>query len=343
VFAKNTLVAAREAITMAFPHDKGHRSAYSPFECGAIVGTGWGGLDSANDNNNDYRQTRFATSYSTVMSMNNAATAALAIHYQLRGYQSTPVAACASGAIALGDAAEVIRTGRARMMLAGGSESLRERFNVYCIDLIGALTKETSDPVRACCPFSKNRSGFILSEGAAILCLEEYESAESRGARILGEVTGYGNFTDSYDLTAPAPDLKARVHAIRAALDDAGLEPRGLDYINAHGTSTPLNDYNESEAVKAALGRDAYTIPISSTKSYTGHLIGAAGALESLLCLKAMEWSTIPATANLLEADPECDLDYTPNTHRTAPVRRCLNLSFGFGGANAALVLEEVR
>lgn len=343
VFAKNALVAAREAITMAFPDGRGLESTYSSFECGAIVGTGWGGLDSANDNNNDYRQTRYSTSYSTVMSMNNAATAALAIHYQLRGYQSTPIAACASGAIAIGDATEVIRSGRAKMMLAGGSESLRERFNVYCIDLIGALSKETSDPARACCPFSKNRSGFILSEGAALLCLEDYYSARARGARILGEVTGYGNFTDSYDLTAPAPDLKARVHAIRAALDDAGLEPHDLDYINAHGTSTPLNDYNESEAVKVALGRDAFAIPISSTKSYTGHLIGAAGALESVLCLKAIEWAAIPATANLHEADPECDLDYVPNEHRAAAVGRCLNLSFGFGGANAALVIEEIR
>jgi 3-oxoacyl-[acyl-carrier-protein] synthase II len=317
--------------------------AYSPFDCGVILGTGWGGLDTANENNNDYQRTRFASSYCTVMSMNNAATAALAIHYQLRGYQSTPIAACASGAIAIGDAAEVIRSGRARMMLAGGSESLREQLNVYCIDQIGALSKETSDPAQACCPFAKNRSGFILSEGAAILCLEDYDSAVARGAKILGEITGYGNYTDSYDLTAPAPDLKARIHAIRAAMEDAGLEARDLDYINAHGTSTPLNDYNESESIKAALGRDAYAIPVSSTKSYTGHLIGAAGALESILCLKAIEWSTIPATANLHEADPECDLDYTPNEHRMLPVRRCLNLSFGFGGANAALVLEEVR
>jgi 3-oxoacyl-[acyl-carrier-protein] synthase II len=343
VFARNALVAAREAVKMAFQDERGHAAAYSPFDCGVILGTGWGGLDSANDNNNDYRQTQFATSYSTVLSMNNAATAALSIHYELRGYQSTPVAACASGAIAIGDATEVIRSGRARMMLAGGSESLRERFNVYCIDLIGALSKETSDPVRACCPFSKNRSGFVLSEGAAVLCLEDYESAQARGARIIGEITGYGNYTDSYDLTAPAPDLKARVHAIRAALDDAGLQARDLDYINAHGTSTTLNDYNESESIKAGLGQDAYAIPISSTKSYTGHLIGAAGAMESILCLKGIESSTIPATANLHEADPECDLDYTPNEHRASPIHRCLNLSFGFGGANAALVIEEVR
>jgi 3-oxoacyl-[acyl-carrier-protein] synthase II len=340
-YARNALVAAREAVGMAFPEGQALETAYSPFDCGVIVGTGWGGLDTANVNNNEYRQTGFATSYSTVMSMTNIATAALSMFFKLRGHQSTPIAACASGAIAIGDAAEVIRNGRAKMMLAGGSESLREQLNVYCIDLIGALSKEQLDPVKACCPFSKARSGFVLSEGAAVLCLEEYESAKARGARILGEITGYGNYSDAYDLTAPAPDRQARVRAIKAALADARLEPRDLHYVNAHGTSTPLNDYNESESLKEALGEHAYRIPTSSTKSYTGHLIGAAGALESLFCLKVIASGIIPATANLHDPDPECDLDYVPNEHRRRGVRRCLNLSFGFGGANAALVIEE--
>jgi 3-oxoacyl-[acyl-carrier-protein] synthase II len=340
-YARNALVAAREAVGMAFGDGRMPEAAYSPFDCGVLVGTGWGGLDTANMNNNDYRQTGFATSYSTVMSMTNVATAAVSMRYKLRGYQSTPIAACASGAIAIGDAAEVIRSGRAKMMLAGGSESLREQLNVYCIDLIGALSKEQSDPTKACCPFSKARTGFVLSEGAAILCLEEYESARARGARILGEITGYGNFSDAYDLTAPAPDREARVRTIKAALADARLEPRDLHYVNAHGTSTPLNDYNESESLKDALGEQAYRLPVSSTKSYTGHLIGAAGALESLICLKVIASGVVPATANLNEPDPECDLDYVPNEHRRASVRRCLNLSFGFGGANAALVIEE--
>jgi 3-oxoacyl-[acyl-carrier-protein] synthase II len=305
------------------------------------MGTGWGGLDTANMNNTEYRQTTFVSSYSTVMSMNNVATGAVSMFFKLRGHQSTAIAACASGAIAIGDAAELIRSGRARFMLAGGSESLREQLNVYCIDLIGALSKEQHDPTRACCPFSKARSGFVLSEGAAVLCLEEYESARARGACILGEITGYGNFSDAYDLTAPAPDRQARVRTIQTALADARLEPRDIHYVNAHGTSTPLNDINESEALKEAFGDDAYRVPISSTKSYTGHLIGAAGALESLLCLKVIASGIIPATVNLHEPDPECDLDYTPNEHRRATVRRCLNLSFGFGGANAALIIEE--
>jgi 3-oxoacyl-[acyl-carrier-protein] synthase II len=340
-YARHALVAAREAVRMAFPDGVAPQAYYSPFDSGVIVGTGWGGLDTANYNNCEYRQSGFATSYSTVMSMTNVATAALSMFFELRGHQSTAIAACASGAIAIGDAVEVIRSGRAKMMLAGGSESLREQLNVYCIDLIGALSKEQTDPVRACCPFSKGRSGFVLSEGAAILCLEEYESARARGARILGEVTGYGNFSDAYDLTAPAADRQARVRAIQAALADARLQPRDLHYVNAHGTSTPLNDVNESDSIKEALGADAYRLPISSTKSYTGHLIGAAGALESLICLKVIASGVIPATANLREPDPDCDLDYVPNEHRRGNVRRCLNLSFGFGGANAALVIEE--
>jgi 3-oxoacyl-[acyl-carrier-protein] synthase II len=340
-YARNALVTAREAMRMAFPEGQRIEDAYSPFDCGVIIGTGWGGLDTANMNNNDYRQTGFATSYSTVMSMHNVATAALSMFFQLRGPQSTSIAACASGAIAIGEAVELIRNGRANLMLAGGSESLKEQLNVYCIDLIGALSKEQHDPVRACCPFSKARSGFVLSEGAAVLCLEEYESARARGARILGEITGYGNCSDAHDLTAPAPDRQARVRTIQAALADARLEPRDLHYVNAHGTSTPLNDYNESEALKDALGEHAYQVPISSTKSYTGHLIGAAGSLETLICLKVIASGIIPATVNLHEPDPECDLDYVPNEHRRAAVRRCLNLSFGFGGANAALVIEE--
>jgi 3-oxoacyl-[acyl-carrier-protein] synthase II len=341
-FAKYALVAGREALAAAFGSTK-VTDHYDPFEVGVIVGTGWGGCDSINHNNNDYRQQQFASSFSTLMSMPNAATAAVSMTWGLRGYQNTPVAACATGTMAIGDAVEVIRSGRARCVLAGGSESLREQFNVWSIDVIQALSKEQEDPARACCPFDKRRSGFVLSEGAAVLCLEELSAARARGATILGEVTGYANFTDSHDFTAPAPDLKARVRTIAVACEDAGLAPADIDYINAHGTSTPLNDLNESEAIKVALGDHARRVAISSTKSYSGHLIGAAGALEAVICLQAMASGTVPATRNLLEPDPECDLDYTAGQHRTgANLRRSLNLSFGFGGANAALVIERM-
>jgi 3-oxoacyl-[acyl-carrier-protein] synthase II len=343
LFARHALRASHEALVQAFGSLRplGH---YSPFECGVIIGTGWGGLDSANMNSESYRKTQLASPFTTLMSMNSAATAAVSQCFGLRGYQGTPVAACASGAIAIGEAAEVIRRGASRCMLAGGSESIKELFNLWSIDILDALSKEHEDPRRACCPFSLDRSGFVLAEGAAVVCLEQWEGAVSRGASILGEVTGYGNFADAHDLTAPAPDQKARVHAIQAALRDAGREPSEIDYVNAHGTSTPLNDRDESDALKLALGEHARRVPISSTKSYTGHLIGAAGALEAILCLKAIEERMVPATIHLSRPDPLCDLDYTPNQHRAAErLDVCLNLSFGFGGANAALVLERAR
>jgi len=316
---------------------------YSPFERGVIIGTGWGGLDDGLLNHDDYRKLGVSSSFSTVMSMSSIATAAISMSYQARGYQNTAVAACAAGTMAIGDAYEVIRSGRARLMLAGGSEALKIDSAVWAIDVIQALSKEQADVRRACCPFSAARSGFILSEGAAVLCLEEYDSAVKRGAPILGEIVGYGNYTDASDITAPAEDMLARVTAIRKAMADAGLGAQHIDHINAHGTSTPMNDINESRSIKLALGKHAYAIPVTSTKSYTGHLIGAAGAIESVFCLKALQTSTVPGTLHLDEPDPACDLNHLPNTHSTShPLNAVMNLSFGFGGANCAVIFRKV-
>ena len=341
-FAKHALVASHEALVMAFGRDFDLDQSVSPLDRGVIIGTGWGSLDRAYANYGDYLSTGFATSFGTVMSMSSVATAAASMNWNLRGYQNTPVAACATGSIAVGDAAEIIRSGRATMMLAGGSESLKHVFNVWLIDVIQALAKERTNPRRACCPFSLHRNGFVLSEGAAVLCLENMEHAQARGARILGEVAGYGNYTDARDMTAPAADLHARVQSIRYACGQAGLAASEIGYINAHGTSTPLNDANETEAIKAAFGQHAYDVPVSSTKSYTGHLIGAAGALEAIFCLKALETGILPATVHYDDADPACDLDYIPNEHRKIDgLDAALSLSFGFGGANAALVFKK--
>jgi 3-oxoacyl-[acyl-carrier-protein] synthase II len=341
-FAKYSLVAAREALEMAFGQGFDLDNFVSPLDRGVIIGTGWGGVDRINTNYNDYFSTGFATSFGTLMSMNNVGTAAVSMNWNMRGYQNTPIAACATGSIAIGDAAEVIRSGRATVMLAGGSESLKHIFNVWLIDVTQALTQEAENPRRACCPFSQYRNGFVLSEGAAILCLEDMEHARQRNARILGEITGYGNFSDAYDMTAPAADLRARVQSIRSACDQAGRLRGDIDYINAHGTSTRLNDTNETESIKEVFGNNAYNIPISSTKSYTGHLIGAAGSLEAIFCLKAIETGIIPATIHYDEADPICDLDYVPNEHRHIEgLQTALNLSFGFGGANAAIIFER--
>jgi 3-oxoacyl-[acyl-carrier-protein] synthase II len=341
-FAKNALAASREALAMAFGPDAAPTDHVDPFDIGVIIGTGWGGNDSANVNNNAYRETGMSTSFATLMSMPSVATGIVSLNWNLRGYQNTPVAACATGTAAIGDAYEIIKSGRQKVMLAGGSESLKEQCNVWSIDIIQALSKETDDVTRACCPYDRRRSGFVLSEGAAVLCLEEREHAIARGAHILGEVTGYANFSDAFDMTAPAEDLLARVRTIQTVIEMSGLSAEEIGYVNLHGTSTPYNDVNETNSVKAALGDAAYGIPMSSTKSYSGHLIGAAGSFEAIVCLKAMETGLVPATVHLAEPDPECDLDYTPNTHkRDADISSALNLSFGFGGANCAIMLQR--
>jgi 3-oxoacyl-[acyl-carrier-protein] synthase II len=344
LFAKYSMLAAREALTMAFGAPEKLAASYDPFDCGAIMGTGWGGLDQSFDIRDEYRDTKFCNSGASLITMPSIATGACTMTWNLRGYQNTVIAACATGTITVGDAYEVIKSGRAKMMLAGGAESLRSDNNVWSVDILQALSKEQDDIHKACCPFSKDRSGFVLAEGAAVLCLEEREHALARGAKILGEITGYGNFSDAHDFTAPAEDMGARKRSIREALSQAQKEPTDIEYINAHGTSTPLNDFNESESIKAALGEAAYRIPISSTKSYTGHLIAAAGTFETIVCLKAIETGILPATINLHTPDPACDLNYIPNRHlKVDSIDTVLNLSFGFGGSNAALIIERAK
>jgi 3-oxoacyl-[acyl-carrier-protein] synthase II len=337
-FARLVVLAAQEAMGMAF-HQASPADYYDLLECGTIIGTGWAGQDETHLNYEDYLRTKLGSPFGCILSMPNAATAACSLHWGLRGYQSSPVAACATGTIAIGDAFEVIRSGRASMMLAGGGESLRTSAAVWNIDVLGALAHEQDDVSKACCPFSLDRNGFVLSEGAAVLCLEEREAAIARGATILGEIKGYGNYSDAFDFTAPAEDKAARVKTIQRALAQAGLQPEQIDYINAHGTSTPLNDLNETDSIKQAFGQAVWHTPVSSTKSYTGHLIAAAGSFESIVCLQALQHQIMPATHHLKQVDPQCDLDYIRGGHRPGTLRNTLNLSFGFGGANAALVI----
>lgn len=338
-FARLALAAASEAIDMAFSSSfvvPAH--FYSSLECGAIIGSGWGGQDEIMQNNADYLQSGMGQLFGCFHAMPNIATAICGQHWLLRGYQGSPAAACATGGIAIGDAFEVIRSGRASMMLAGASESLSGNGAIWNIDALRLLSREQKDITKASCPFSRERSGFVLAEGAAVLCLEEREAALARGATILGEVKGYGNFSDAFDLTAPAEDPQAKVKTIRRALEQAGLSNHEIDYINAHGTSTAQSDVNETVAIKAALGRDAYRTPISSTKSYTGHLLAASGSFEAIVCLQALQQQMMPATCHLHESDPECDLDYIREGHRRGRLRNVMSLNFGFGGANAALV-----
>ncbi|MFC3395331.1 beta-ketoacyl-[acyl-carrier-protein] synthase family protein [Brenneria rubrifaciens] len=345
-FSRLGLIAADEALSMAFGKDS-RRSLdeiYSPHERGVIFGTGWGGEDDIAENGEAYTRQSLASPLSNIMAMPSVGSAAISMNWNLCGYQNTPVAACASGSIAIGDAFEIIRSGRAKMMLAGGGESIRHPFSVWNIDILGALSKEQENERKACCPFSLDRSGFVLSEGAAVLCLEEYENAVTRGAPILAEIIGYSNFSDAWDVTAPDPNLNGRMMVIQTALSQSKVAVQDIDYINAHGTSTPLNDLNETLALKKSFGKSVYNIPISSTKSYTGHLIAASGAMESIFCVKAIEESIAPATLNLLNPDPECDLDFIPNKHRVLPrLETALNVNYGFGGSNSALLFSKAK
>lgn len=337
-FARLALAAAQETVAMAFNHSQPN-SIYDPLKCGVIIGTGWGGIDDAYHNYDGYKIAGVGSPFSCFHAMPSIATAACSIMWELRGYQNTPIAACATGSMAIGEAYELIKSGQMSMMLAGGSESLTSNASVWMIDVLQALTSEQQDIHKASCPFSLDRSGFVLSEGAAIICLEEREAALSRGATILGEIKGYGNFSDAFDFTAPAEDKLSRISAINKAISGSGLPHSEIDYINAHGTSTILNDLNETESIKDVFGPHAYKIPISSTKSYSGHLIAAAGSFESIVCLKSLAHNILPATFNLNNPDPLCDLDFIPNQHRHDMVNNVLNLSFGFGGTNAALII----
>lgn len=344
-FAELSLLATDEAITMAFGEEQKISDYYDSRDCGVIIGTGWAGFDCSTVNYYAYSDPEAisASAHSCFNSMPSVATSVISVNWKLKGYQNTPIAACAAGNIAIGDAYEVIKSGRARMMIAGGGESLMQPFTIWSVDVLRALTKEREDIGKACCPFSADRSGFVLSEGAASVCLERLEDALARKATIYGEVVGYANHSDAYvNLTAPAPDLVGRVTTIQKAMEYAGVSGDDIDYINAHGTSTPMNDLNETQVLKAVFGERAYNIPISSTKSYTGHLIAAAGSMETIFCLKSIEDKLIPATINLKNPDPACDLNYVPNEHMVdQSVNHVLNINYGFGGANSCLVIKR--
>jgi 3-oxoacyl-[acyl-carrier-protein] synthase II len=265
----------------------------------------------------------------------------VSIRYGMGGPNTCVVTACATGTNAIGDAAAIIRRGDADAMVAGGAEAAVTPIGVAGFAACRALSTRNDEPTRASRPFDALRDGFIIGEGGAVLVLEELEWAKARGARILAEVAGYGMSADAYHMTQPAPEGVGAARAMRAALEDAGLQPEDVDYINAHGTSTPPNDKNETAAVKAVLGERAYGVPMSSTKSMTGHLLGAAGAVEAMFCVQAIRDGRIPPTINLENPDPDCDLDYVPNVQREHAVDVAVSNSFGFGGHNATLVIKR--
>lgn len=276
------------------------------------------------------------------MTITNMAAGNIAIRFGARGVCTNVVTACATGSHSIGEAFRSIKHGYSDIILAGGTEGSITPLAVAGFSALTALSTSTN-PLRASIPFDKERDGFVMGEGAGILVLEEYEHAKARGAKIYAEVVGYGATCDAYHITAPSPEGEGGARAMQLAMEEANITSKDISYINAHGTSTPTNDRIETAAVKLAMGENAYKVPVSSTKSMIGHLLGAAGAVEAVICVKAMEESFIPATIGLTMQDEECDLDYVAGTGRSAKLAYTMSNSLGFGGHNATLIFKNVE
>jgi 3-oxoacyl-[acyl-carrier-protein] synthase II len=275
------------------------------------------------------------------MLMANAASAQVSMQFGLKGPSLTHVSACASSSHAIGECGEIIRRGQADVMVSGGAESAVLPLAIGAFSTMHAMSRRNDDPQRASRPFDKDRDGFVLSEGAAVVVLEEREHALRRGVRIYGELVGYGATADAYHITSPAPEGEGNARSMRMALTGAGLKPTDIDYINAHGTSTQPNDREETAAIKQVFGDHAYKLMVSSTKSMSGHLLGAAGSFEAIACLLALREGCIPPTINYTTPDPALDLDYVPNTARAKSIKTALSNSMGFGGHNASLIFVK--
>jgi len=271
----------------------------------------------------------------------NMCSGEVAIRYGFCGPNLTQATACATGTHSIGDAMKIIQRGDADVMIAGGTEAAVTPLGFGGFCSMKALSRRNDDPAHASRPFDADRDGFVMGEGAGVVVIEELERAKKRGAKIYAEVAGYGLSADAYHITEPEPTGKGARRAMSMAITDAGLNPTDVDYVNAHGTSTKFNDRAETQAIKAVFGDHARRLPVSSTKSTTGHLLGAAGAVESITCAFALQRGVIPPTAHYQTPDPECDLDYVPNTAREKPIRVALNNAFGFGGHNGCLILKK--
>jgi 3-oxoacyl-[acyl-carrier-protein] synthase II len=311
---------------------------------GVIIGTGIGGMTTLAEQFQLYceRGPSRVSPFLVPMMIPDTAAAMTAINLGVRGPNMAVVSACASGTNAVGEAAEILRRGRADAMLAGGSEAVIVTIAMAGLTVMGALSCRNDEPERASRPFDLNRDGFVMGEGAAMVMLESLEHAQARGAHILAEVSGYGATNDAYHVSAPSENGAGAALCMKNALDDADLGVTDIHYINAHGTGTQLNDKSETSAIKTVFGEHAYQIPVSSTKSMTGHLLGAAGALEVVICVKTLHDSILPPTINYETPDPDCDLDYVPNTPRPVSVKHIMSNSFGFGGHNATIILSSV-
>jgi 3-oxoacyl-[acyl-carrier-protein] synthase II len=312
---------------------------------GVIVGSGAGGLETIYQGHWDLfeKGPMRVNPLTGAMMLPDMSAGQVAIMMGFRGPNFCVVSACATGSNAIGEAAEIIKRGDADVMLAGSTEAGLTRFGLAAFHRVGAVSTRNDEPERASRPFDIDRDGFVFGEGAGMLVLETLEHARARGATIQAELAGYGTSADAVHISAPAPDGAGAAMAMRTALAKAGAVPEDVDYINAHGTGTPLNDVSETRAIKLALGDHAYRVPVSSTKSMHGHLLGAAGSLEAAITVLVINRGVIPATINLDNPDPLCDLDYVPHVPRPAakPIELALSNSFGFGGHNACVAIRR--
>ncbi len=336
-FAQFATVAALEAIGDA----KLEINAFNRDRVGILIGSGIGGIMTLLDQVEVMRERgpERVSPFLIPMMISDSAAGMLAIRLGARGPNMALATACASGTNAIGEAAEMIRRGAADIMLAGAAEAAITPVTMAGMNVMGALSTRNAEPTKASRPFDKMRDGFLMAEGAGIVILESLEYAVERGANILCEFVGYGTSDDAHHISAPAENGAGAAISMRQALENANLGIQDIHYINAHGTSTPLNDKSETAAIKTVFGEQAYNIPISSTKSMTGHLLGASGGIEAVICVQVLMHGILPATINYENPDPECDLDYVPNQSRKLHPSHVMSNSFGFGGHNATLIL----
>lgn len=339
-FAQYALAAANEAWA-----DSGLDIAREdPGRIAVIIGSGIGGLHELEEQHGRLMQKgpSKVSAFTIPRLMLNAASGTVSIELGLKGSSTAVSTACASATNAMGDALAAIRTGRADVVVTGGSEAAMTPLGMSSFASMKALSTRNDDPARASRPFDRDRDGFVLGEGAGVLIFEEFEHARSRGASMYAEVVGFGGSADASHITQPCADGAGAAAAMTAALKDAGLDPSQIDYVNAHGTSTPLGDVAETVAIRRVFGSHADKMAVSSTKGATGHLLGASGGVEVIACILGMKNGVAPPTINLDHPGEGCDLDYVPNRARDMQIRRCLNNSFGFGGHNACLILETL-
>lgn len=339
LFVQYAIAGAKMAIEDA----KLDIDAEDPERMGCMLGSGIGGIHTTCEQHSRLLEKgpSKVSPFMIPMMISNMAVGQVAIRFHLKGVNLTAVSACASGTDAIGHAFLAIQRGDADVIVSGGAEATIDELSLAGFCSMKALSTRNNDPKRACSPFDAERDGFVMGEGAGILVLEELEHAKARGAHIIAEVVGYGSSNDAYHMTAPAPDGEGGARCMAAAVKSAGIMPNQVDYINAHGTSTPYNDKYETAAIKTVFGDHAYKMAVSSTKSMTGHMLGAAGGIEAIVTALALEEGYLPATINYKTPDPECDLDYVTNQGRNADITYALSNSLGFGGHNASIVMKK--